>query len=203
MGVVLNGNSYWNEWWWFGGTPILGNPQLRYEICTYWPPKVAGDILDMQEMETKGLADPKSSANFLGKQIGAASEATKSVEEKVDTHIKTSDLQMSLLGHVFPTRFPSTSWAPWVMWTLLKNINTSSTAQGGGRSFKNRKPIGEVGSCESQVGERIHWWNERWLWFLEWLQWSPHPQLQDVVWCSEAQCKCNCVGNCSCSVVVV
>ena len=21
--------------------------------------------------------------------------------------------------------------------------------------------------------------------FLEWLQWSPHPQLQGVVWCSE------------------
>ena len=32
--------------------------------------------------------------------------------------------------------------------------------------------------------------------FLEWLRWSPHPQLQDVVWCSEVQC------NCSCSCVV-
>ena len=27
--------------------------------------------------------------------------------------------------------------------------NTSSTAQGGGGSLKNRKPIGEVGCCES------------------------------------------------------
>ena len=35
--------------------------------------------------------------------------------------------------------------------------------------------------------------------FLEWLQWSPHPQLQDVVWCSEAQCNCNCNCGCSCS----
>ena len=26
--------------------------------------------------------------------------------------------------------------------------NTSSTAQGGGGSFKNRKPIGELGCCE-------------------------------------------------------
>ena len=26
---------------------------------------------------------------------------------------------------------------------------TSSTAQGGGGSFKNRKPIGELGCCES------------------------------------------------------
>jgi hypothetical protein len=32
---------------------------------------------------------------------------------------------------------------------------TSSTAQGGGGSFKNRKPIGEVGCCESRMAERI------------------------------------------------
>ena len=67
--------------------------------------------------------------------------------------------------------------------------NTSSTAQGGGGSFKNRKPIGEVGCCESGMAERSHWLTERWLelclleW-LQWLQWSPHPQLLDVVWCT-------------------
>ena len=42
-------------------------------------------------------------------------------------------------------------------------IITSSTAQGGGGSFKNRKPIGKVGSCESGMAERSHWWIERWL----------------------------------------
>ena len=26
---------------------------------------------------------------------------------------------------------------------------------------KNRKPIGEVGSCESGMAKRIHWWTER------------------------------------------
>ena len=31
---------------------------------------------------------------------------------------------------------------------------TSSTAQGSGGSFKNRKPIGEVGCCESRMAER-------------------------------------------------
>ena len=41
--------------------------------------------------------------------------------------------------------------------------DTSSTAQGGGGSFKNRKPIGEVGCCESGMAERSHWWSERWL----------------------------------------
>jgi len=33
---------------------------------------------------------------------------------------------------------------------------TSSTAQGGGGSFKNRKPIGKVGCCESRMAERSH-----------------------------------------------
>ena len=40
---------------------------------------------------------------------------------------------------------------------------TSSTAQGGGGSFKNRKPIEEVGCCESGMAERSHCWSERWL----------------------------------------
>ena len=38
---------------------------------------------------------------------------------------------------------------------------TSSTAQGGGGSFKNRKPIGGVGCCESRMAERSHWWTDR------------------------------------------
>ena len=40
---------------------------------------------------------------------------------------------------------------------------TSGTAQDGGGSFKNRKPIGEVGCCESRMAERSHWWTEKWL----------------------------------------
>ena len=73
------------------------------------------------------------------------------------------------------------------LWNVMKyklyiNINmytvymynilyTSSTAQGGGGSFKNRKPIGEVGCCESGMAERSHWLTERWLelCLLEWL----------------------------------
>ena len=27
--------------------------------------------------------------------------------------------------------------------------------------FNNRKPIGEIGCCESGMAERIHWWTER------------------------------------------
>ena len=45
----------------------------------------------------------------------------------------------------------------------FERLKFGSTAQGGGGSFKNRKPIGEVGCCESRMAERIHWWTERWL----------------------------------------
>ena len=40
----------------------------------------------------------------------------------------------------------------------FQHISTysSSTAQGGGGSFKNKKPIGEVGCCESRMAERSH-----------------------------------------------
>ena len=41
-------------------------------------------------------------------------------------------------------------------WKPTSDTSTSSTAQGGGGSFKNRKPIGEVGCGESQMAERIH-----------------------------------------------
>ena len=49
----------------------------------------------------------------------------------------------------------------WLLNFLRLDIDTSSTAQGGGGSFKNRKPIGEIGCCESGMAERIHWWTER------------------------------------------
>ena len=50
------------------------------------------------------------------------------------------------------------------IWIIYIYIHyTSSTAQGGGGSFKNRKPIGEIGCCESGMAERSHWWTERWL----------------------------------------
>ena len=40
---------------------------------------------------------------------------------------------------------------------VMTNIameNTSSTAQGGGGSFKNGKPIGEVSWCDAKMAER-------------------------------------------------
>ena len=39
---------------------------------------------------------------------------------------------------------------------LAVNGNTSSTAQGGGGSFKDRKPIGEVDGCDAWMAEQTH-----------------------------------------------
>ena len=68
---------------------------------------------------------------------------------------------------------------------------TSSTAQGGGGSFKNSKPIGEVDCCESRMAGQIHWWTERWLavgvvfsGVAAMVAVVTSLQLLDVVWCS-------------------
>ena len=43
-----------------------------------------------------------------------------------------------------------------VVWMLFGSFVTSSTAQGGGGSFKNRKPIGEACCCGAKMAERTH-----------------------------------------------
>ena len=53
----------------------------------------------------------------------------------------------------------SSKWQGFLFKLLFREIvqrYTSSTAQGGGGSFKNRKPIGEAGCCESRMAERSH-----------------------------------------------
>ena len=63
-------------------------------------------------------------------------------------------------GKCFVWKLPNhVGWRFQPLWKIL--VITSSTAQGGGGSFKNRKPIGELGCCESGMAERIHWWTER------------------------------------------
>ena len=79
---------------------------------------------------------------------------------------------------VYYTVLCGSAWK-WGTLNIYCRFNTSSTAQGGGGSFKNRKTIGEVGCCKSPMAERIHWWTYRWLelYFLErleCLQWSSH-----------------------------
>ena len=56
--------------------------------------------------------------------------------------------------------FGALCWCPLLAQKEISQ-DTSSTAQGGGGSFKNRKPIGEIGCCESGMAERSHWWTKR------------------------------------------
>ena len=53
-----------------------------------------------------------------------------------------------------PTSFPKQILTPSRFKFIL--LITSSTAQGGGGSFKNGKPIGEVSWCDAKMAERTH-----------------------------------------------
>ena len=62
-------------------------------------------------------------------------------------------LEIHMLGILQPYRTHTLSH---IVTRGTHTTHTSSTAQGGGGSFKNRKPIGKVGCCESGMAERIH-----------------------------------------------
>ena len=54
----------------------------------------------------------------------------------------------------------------WILiWMFGKRVTKGIPVvpQGGGGSFKNGKPIGEVSWCDAKMAERTHWWIERWL----------------------------------------
>ena len=86
---------------------------------------------------------------------------------------------------------------------------TSSTAQGGGGSFKNRKPIGEIGCCESGMAERSHWWTERCLISLTLSLSFYLPTYPSIFYVSiylslhlSIYCSCSCCGWCCCCLFV-
>ena len=82
----------------------------------------------------------------------------------------------------------------------MKLKNTSSTAQGGGGSFKNRTPIGEVGCCESLTDGRANPLMDRkvvgvvFSGVVAMVAVVTSPQLLDpeVVWCRSCSCSCSC-----------
>ena len=91
-----------------------------------------------------------------------------------ETFVMAEDPKASAVGKnviarpLGPEHGPQRAGIIWVFnllarWLCIERSDTytSSTAQGGGGSFKNRKPIGEVGCCESGMAERSHWWTER------------------------------------------
>ena len=62
-----------------------------------------------------------------------------------------------VLHNVSPGQWPFHMPVQSVSLSLFIVINyTSSTGQGGGGSLKNRKPVGEIGCCESLIPEQKH-----------------------------------------------
>ena len=78
-------------------------------------------------------------------------------------------LLFSLLIFLFSLPLPCSAFhlsilsEVWLLNFLRLHYSTSITAQGGGGSFKHRKPIGEVGCCGSGMAERSHWSTDSWL----------------------------------------
>ena len=77
-----------------------------------------------------------------------SSRFARSSQIRISLASLCANLGVSIMG------VPTNSWLVCFMENPMKN--TSSTAQGGGGSFQNRKPIGEVGCCESWMAEQIH-----------------------------------------------
>ena len=86
--------------------------------------------------------------------------------------------------------------------------HTSSTAQGGGGSFKKRQPIGEVGCCESRMAQSESTGGPTGGWtcvfgMVAMVAVVTLPQLLDVAWCSAVTVVAVVVMKWSCGCDVV
>ena len=77
---------------------------------------------------------------------------------------------------VFPLSFETSETSQSSAAPRTHDLMTSSTAQGGGGSFKDRK-LWERCCCNAWMAERIHWWIERWLRL--WVSLSPSLSLSN------------------------
>ena len=102
------------------------------------------------------------------------------------------------VGWLFFFKNPVLTGYRYELYGMVLSCITSSTAQGGGGSFKNRKPIGEVRCCESRMaGESADGPTGGWscVFWRGFNGCSGH--LTTTVGFSVAYCSC----SCSCSVV--
>ena len=112
--------------------------------------------------------------------------AGKQIDRQVQLQLQLP-LLLQLHKKINILRYITLHWLHYT--TLLALHYTSSTAQGGGGSFRIGNLEETLVVVNHEMAERIHWLTERWLelclleW-LQWLQWSPYPQVLDVVWCT-------------------
>ena len=50
---------------------------------------------------------------------------------------------------------------PQTSWFVSAYLHQKCSTTGGGGNLKNRKPIGDVDCCKSEMAEQIHWWTDR------------------------------------------
>ena len=98
---------------------------------------------------------------YLGLKVAASFDRNESYVKTIDGQIRCITLDFAPKGNnvAWNVQYINIFIPAWMVppiYHSLRRENTSSTAQGGGGSFKNRKPIGEIGCCESGMAERIH-----------------------------------------------
>ena len=97
---------------------------------------------------------------FLSISLSFYLSISLSIYRSIDRSICVS-IDLSIYLSVYLSKYLSIYLYIYLNLDLPKSIciflnHSSSTAQGGGGSFKNRKPIREVGCCESRMAERRH-----------------------------------------------
>ena len=95
---------------------------------------------------------------MAGSQLGFTIITFPGDKDNMMSRFRYTELHIYIYIYIYTYLYMLSSLSPFKLVILGY---TSSTAQGGGGSFKNRKPIGEVGCCESGMAERSHWWTER------------------------------------------
>ena len=133
---------------------MLG-PLLEVEMSKKCTPLLARSTFRSQNVQNTPLSDHfwklrcRKSARRCGAKHISKSKCTK------HTIYTPQHYNYNYITQLHSTTATTTTTLHYTPLHCTKlHYTTSSTAQGGGGSFKNRKPIGEVGCCESGMAER-------------------------------------------------
>ena len=145
------------------GSPILGTTHIYIYIHTF------RHLLGVMEVPPRQACSPTPSSLHLN--FAAVLSPLVPLVAMIADPQRLGIIPSSLWGYTMEETTWELRWFYGSTRGFIRNLGcsrlfstfikfTSSTAQGGGGSFKNRKPIGELGCCESGMAERIHWWTE-------------------------------------------
>ena len=148
--------------WPFSSTsslPIMFGAKLRFEVPCSFGADGTADFLETRDLSWYSLygklvlGELLQFCKFLSRNFGAGQVSDFTHHNR---YASMPYARLCMVLHVCICQLSRNVLNP------IHTYDTSSTAQGGGGSFKNRKPKGKVGCCESRKAERSHWWIERW-----------------------------------------